>query len=201
FLTPVLMKGDVPNFEAKPATPKRIFWLFIGLTGVVFGITALYSAMRVLLSIGGFCAEGGPYEIAVHCPDNIEFLAPLSIFSMIIGGFIYGGALVKRSPNWIFFFWTLLFVSLGWNFLEFGVYPPSGEGLAWGWLIPGVLFVLMGAGPLLAMKPQELGSMLLGKEEEQREATGLMGSRGFLLLLHIVAVVAGYMLGQYVLQL
>jgi hypothetical protein len=43
--------------------------------------------------------------------------------------------------------WPALFLSLGWNFLEFGVQPPGG-GLAWGWLVPGVMFVLMGGGPL-----------------------------------------------------
>jgi hypothetical protein len=49
--------------------------------------------------------------------------------------------------------WPGLFLSLGWNFLEFTFSPPGG-GLAWGWLICGVLFVLMGGLPLiLAFKP------------------------------------------------
>ena len=43
-----------------------------------------------------------------------------------------------------------MFLSLGWNFLEFGINPPPPEtGLVWGWLICGVLFVAMGGIPLL----------------------------------------------------
>ncbi len=49
--------------------------------------------------------------------------------------------------------WPGLFLSLGWNFLEFAFAPPGG-GFAWGWLICGVVFVLMGGLPLLlAFKP------------------------------------------------
>jgi hypothetical protein len=44
--------------------------------------------------------------------------------------------------------WPGLFLSLGWNFLEFAFAPPGG-GLAWGWLVCGVLFALMGGLPLL----------------------------------------------------
>ena len=43
--------------------------------------------------------------------------------------------------------WPGLFLSLGWNFLEFAFLPQGG--LAWGWLICGVVFVLMGGLPLL----------------------------------------------------
>ena len=49
--------------------------------------------------------------------------------------------------------WPGLFLSLGWNFLEFAFAPPGG-GFAWGWLVCGVVFVLMGGLPLLlAFKP------------------------------------------------
>ena len=44
--------------------------------------------------------------------------------------------------------WPGLFLSLGWNFLEFSFAPPGG-GFAWGWLVCGVVFVLMGGLPLL----------------------------------------------------
>jgi hypothetical protein len=48
--------------------------------------------------------------------------------------------------------WPALFISLGWNFLQYGIAPPAElepeGGPIWGWLIPGVVFVLMGAVPL-----------------------------------------------------
>ena len=43
-----------------------------------------------------------------------------------------------------------LFLSLGWNFLEFGLRPPGGEPgeVVWSWLFCAVVFGLMGAVPL-----------------------------------------------------
>ena len=51
--------------------------------------------------------------------------------------------------------WPVLFVTLGWNFLEYAFNPPGppGQGIVWGWLIPGVLFVIMGVAPVLAVLP------------------------------------------------
>ena len=48
--------------------------------------------------------------------------------------------------------WPALFLSLGWNFLDYGLDPPGGDdGLVWGWLVCAVLFFLMGGLPLLAL--------------------------------------------------
>jgi hypothetical protein len=41
-----------------------------------------------------------------------------------------------------------LFISLGWNFLQYGFFPPDG-GWIWSWVVCGVLFVVMGAVPLV----------------------------------------------------
>ena len=59
-----------------------------------------------------------------------------------MGGFLGGGVMcliyalkvVKyRIPSFLAFAWPALFLSLGWNFLEFGLDPPGEEaGLAWG---------------------------------------------------------------------
>jgi hypothetical protein len=46
--------------------------------------------------------------------------------------------------------WPALFLSLGWNFLEYGIRPPGGQsGPEIGWLICGVVFVAIGAVPLV----------------------------------------------------
>ena len=45
--------------------------------------------------------------------------------------------------------WPGLFLSLGWNFLEYGFWPPGGGGWEWGWLIPGFIFLIMGGAPLV----------------------------------------------------
>jgi len=45
--------------------------------------------------------------------------------------------------------WSALFATLGYNFIDYGLFnPPPGEGVVWGWLVPGVLFEIMGIGPL-----------------------------------------------------
>ena len=46
--------------------------------------------------------------------------------------------------------WSALFGSLGWNFLE---YAFAGDGIEWGWLIPGVVFEAMAIVPLVAILP------------------------------------------------
>ena len=109
------------------------------------------SGMRAVMDLGGFCASGGPYEIAVECPDAVVASTPLSI----IGGFLaaasilWGGAgLGGAWASLVFLAWPALFLSLGWNFLEYGFFPPEG-GWIWSWIFCGVLFVLMGAIPLV----------------------------------------------------
>ena len=128
----------------------RLIYL-LGAAGLAASIVVIFLAMRAVLDIGGFCAEGGPYEIETHCPDGV----PLLMMLAIPGLFLFGGLMIWRgSPIGgpyqaaVFFAWPALFLSLGWNFLEYGVNPPGGDGLAWGWLICGVIFVAMGGVPL-----------------------------------------------------
>jgi hypothetical protein len=127
----------------------RLIYL-AGVAGMAASIVVIFLGMRAVLDIGGFCAEGGPYEIQTHCPDGV----PLLMMLAIPGLFLFGGLMVWRgSPIGqpyqvaVFFAWPALFLSLGWNFLEYGLFPPGG-GLAWGWLICGVVFVAMGGVPL-----------------------------------------------------
>ncbi|HWH37995.1 MAG TPA: hypothetical protein VNT28_09480 [Candidatus Limnocylindrales bacterium] len=121
----------------------------LGTAGLAFSISLLWLGMRVVMGVGGFCAEGGPFVIETPCPPGAElmFLAfPLGFASaglMVWKGSTIGGPYAALP----LLAWPALFLSLGWNFLEFGVQPPGG-GLAWGWLVPGVMFVLMGGGPL-----------------------------------------------------
>ena len=103
------------------------------------------------MDLGGFCASGGPYVIAVECPDAVLATTPLSIF----GGFAaaglmaWGGAALGGSwMSLVFLAWPALFLSLGWNFLEYG-FTALDSGWVWSWLFCGVVFVLMGGVPLV----------------------------------------------------
>ena len=129
---------------------------FLSLAGLACALTWLYLGMRAVMEVGGACADGGPYVSAQPCPEGVP---------MIMLGGIFGGLICarrcsrgsRRSSAAAYagiaaFAWPALFLSLGWNFLEFGLDPPGeDDGLVWGWLICGVLFFLMGGLPLLAL--------------------------------------------------
>ena len=96
--------------------------------GLAFTMTILWLSMRAVMGIGGFCATGGPYVPAVECPDVVVALTPLSIFGLFIFGGLaaWGGA--SLGGGWIGLIalgWPALFLSLGWNFLEFGLRRPA----------------------------------------------------------------------------
>lgn len=136
-------------------------WIALSLAGAVCGLTLLFLGMRGVMEVGGACADGGPYVSAQPCPDG----APLAIMGGLFGGVILFGAYVVAcakygvSGLWLLA-WPALFLSLGWNFLEFGLDPPGGGGLEWGWLICAIVFALMGGVPLLLVAPGLVRSVL-----------------------------------------
>jgi hypothetical protein len=129
----------------------------VGVVGLAMCLTLIFLSMRAVMDVGGFCAEGGPYVIETHCPEGV----PLLLVGGIFGLFGFGGLMIWKGvllggpyAGLVGLAWPVLFLSLGWNFLEYGLFnPPEGEGIIWGWLIPGVPFVIMGIAPLLAVLP------------------------------------------------
>ena len=126
----------------------------VGVAGLAMCLTLVWLAMRAVMNVGGFCADGGPYVIETPCPDG----TPLAIMFGIFGLFLFGGVMLWKGSviggpyvGLVALAWPALFMSLGWNFLEYAFNPPGppGQGIVWGWLIPGVAFLIMGAGPLL----------------------------------------------------
>jgi hypothetical protein len=113
--------------------------------------------MRAVMDVGGFCAEGGPYEIQTHCPQGVAVLLPLAIFGGIGAAALMawkGAQIGGVHAGLVALAWPALFISLGWNFLEYALFPPPPDsGIVWGWLIPGVIFVIMGAVPLVGLLP------------------------------------------------
>lgn len=192
---------------------KKIIQPIFGLALFSFSLTVLYLSMRAVMAIGGTCAEGGAYVIKTHCPGNTEFLAPLSIFAMFGGASLYFSGLPKNSPNWSIFFWSALFFALGWNFLEFSVNSPQG-GLNIGWLLCGVVFVIMGGVPLFMIKgdtqkiinaqghKQEVNTFkqtLLGQNNQNSsQSLKFYETQPVLLILHVVCLFGGIYLGYLV---
>lgn len=137
-----------------PARPgPRISDLLAYLIGVVVlagSLTILWRSMRAVMDIGGMCASGGPYVVAVECPDAVGWLLPLAIFAGLGGAALIGWFGGRIGPGFAMvaaLAWPALFLSLGWNFLEYGLASPGGWEI--GWLICGVLFIAMGGVPLV----------------------------------------------------
>jgi hypothetical protein len=125
----------------------------VGVGGIALCITLVFLGMRAVMDIGGACADGGPYVPVQSCPDGSTPALLLGIFGLFLFGgiaMVYGlrlGGIWAAAP---LLAWSGLFLALGWNFLDYGLFnPPGDETVIWGWLICGVLFVAMGLAPLL----------------------------------------------------
>jgi hypothetical protein len=131
----------------------------LGVAGLAACLTLVFLSMRAVMDVGGFCAEGGPYEIQTHCPEGTALLLPLSIFGGLGAAALMGwkGQLLGGPfGTLVMVAWPALFISLGWNFLEYGLFADN-TGIVWGWLIPGIVFEVMGIVPLVGLLPSRRG--------------------------------------------
>lgn len=134
---------------------KEALWVFVSLAAVAASLTVLFLGMRSVMEIGGACAEGGPFVPVRPCPAGVPGLMVGGIWiGLIAAGLYVWRASRARALSLVGFFWPALFISLGWNFLEFGLNPPGPvDGLVWGWIVCAVVFFLMGAAPLVVALP------------------------------------------------
>jgi hypothetical protein len=124
----------------------------VGLVVLAAATVAVYLAMRDVMAIGGSCASGGPYEVATPCPKGTSALMVGGFFGWFVGAgmaAIAGTRLPGGYGSIALLGWPALFLSLGWNFLEFGFEPANGGGTDGSLVFCGVLFFLMGGVPLL----------------------------------------------------
>jgi hypothetical protein len=128
---------------------RKLVLTFVGMVLLAGGITLMFESMRAVMDVGGYCASGGPYQIRQECPDGAGLIV-VGIFAGLVGtGVVVAGGF-RGGPKLWTLAWPALFLSLGWNFLEYGLDPPPPEdGLVWGWLICAVVFIAMGGLPLV----------------------------------------------------
>src|SRR5262245_46359981 len=153
---------------------RKLIFTAVGVFLVAAGLTVLYLGMRSVMDLGGSCASAGPYEIRQECPDN-AWLIPVGIFVGLGGvGFLLAGTF-RGGPKLIAFAWPALFLALGWNFLEYAFDPPPpNDGIVWGWLICGVVFVAMGGIPLLLVLAN--AKLVLWGADRPRDGTNAAAS-------------------------
>ena len=185
---------------------RRSILMFIGMAGVSGALTVLWFSMRAVMEIGGSCASGNvPYQFSRPCPSGVPGLMIGSIFLGLAFLALY--AVTAVGPNLTLFAWPALFISLGWNFMDFGVSPPDGsEGPVWGWVICGVIFLLMGGIPLVLGIAALMQGHELRMAQRPRSLVNRYGSSGstayesrrewrFGLVLQLIAIAVGIWLG------
>jgi hypothetical protein len=135
---------------ARDRVAQRSLATFVGLAGLTVALVWLFETMRAVLAIGGSCAEGGPYQIQVHCPQGTTITTLGAIFGGMAMAGVYTAFGLRAGPRLTLLVWNALFLSLGWNFLDFGLHPVDGSD-GTGWLVCAVLFALIGGAPLLGL--------------------------------------------------
>ncbi len=144
--------AEAPTERARPLaetlSPSEHLWQVLLPLTFAFFLTILWFAMRGLLERGGAVATGGPYEIA-HPAPGYTWVVPLAVIACVVialwslGTFTHGRG---KSSLVALLFWPVVFVSLGWNFLEFGIFRTGSNGLAW--TICGAVFLIMAPIPI-----------------------------------------------------
>ncbi len=151
------------------------FAVALSLAGLACALTLVFLSSRSVMNVGGFCAEGGAYNIRQHCPQGIPGVLIGSIWGGLILAFAYAvvGAFFN-IPTLVALAWSALFLSLGWNFFEYAFDPtPPMHGLIWSWLLCGVIFVLMGGIPLFATLPAIIREFQRGEPQQHDFPAGV----------------------------
>jgi hypothetical protein len=158
---------------------RKVVLTFLSLTVIVASITVLFIGMRAVMDIGGSCASGGPYVVANPCPEGVGWMLPVSIWVGLLSvAFYLGNDHGLPGPKVIMLAWPALFLSLGFNFWQYGLDPPpDGPDVVWSWIICGVLFVLMGGAPLVAILVSPENRRLLVWADADADADADDGSR------------------------
>ena len=157
--------------------------------------TLVWLGARGIMTLGGFVATGGPYVIAHEAPGWVWVL-PVSIVSLVIAMQTSKGLSDSHdTPSLMLLAWSALFLTMGVNFLDFGLRSPSG-GIAIGWLICAPIFFAMGGGGIYAFVQSLQAQRELDEQKAERTGTYPVrpGFRGYQIASG-VAVVAGIAAG------
>lgn len=157
------MTTDAPARRTwRDAAATRVLGSAFGWFSGALAITLLFQAVSALADLGGYCARGGPFEIAVECTDAIVAFTPGSILGGLVAVFI-GSALAQGfGVSMLAFAWPALFVSLAVTFFRSFVLFGDLSGL-----LIGIMFVVMGLAPLVLMLQAAPQRLLLGRVDAQ----------------------------------
>ncbi|MET3961748.1 hypothetical protein ABIE44_001682 [Marmoricola sp. OAE513] len=149
------------------------------------GLAWTYYGQRVVMDVGGSCADGGPYVSAQPCPDGAGLMAvgiPVMLLFVIGATF---AATISETPLPVFPMWAVLFGTLGWNFLEYGFADPKSVS----WIVCGVVFWLIAAPAV----PLTLGAL----RSRSTDRPGQAGVRVYWISIYLGLGAIGWGLGWW----
>ena len=131
--------------RARSAGLGPIEWIAFPLSWALMalGITLIYQSARAVLAVGGSCAEGGPYVIAVPCPGQTTLLTSVGILAYLVATVVsLFGQRGFGVPAWGYG-WAGLFGFGAAAFFEAGIRED-----VWSWHLCGWIFVALALGAL-----------------------------------------------------
>jgi hypothetical protein len=136
----------------------------IAAAGSTASLIVVYTALRAVLSSGGFCAAGGAYAIAHRCDRSDTVLLLLGALGVLtFGGLLAAATAWLRGPvtKVGLSLWVALSATLGWNFIDLGAGPPHTMGANPGLIALGGAFGLMtliGLTPLVRLSSSRVST-------------------------------------------
>ena len=143
--------GTEPEREARKAEPRVtgrgafLTLLTLFLLSALCGMVIM--AALAVINVGGYCAEGGPYVIAQHCPDGSAVVLSLGIPLMFLLGFFYAMAKPAPWPSTFGWLWPVLFVGMAIAFFIGAANAPGGIG--WAAIVTGIVMLVLGVAPIV----------------------------------------------------
>lgn len=118
-------------------------WRYVGSAAswliFAFAFTVFCLSLFGVLQVGGTCADGGPYVIAVHCPENTGFFTQVGVYGGLLAVLV--SLMIARAfgTRLVVLAWPILFLTLALPFLLAGL-P---------FVVIGAMFVIMAIAPLV----------------------------------------------------
>lgn len=146
------MSDKSSDEAANEAGPRVGSWFGAAVSAVGLGasLTVVNLGGMATMNRGGFVASGGPYQIAHPAPEGFWIL-PVAFIGLWIFPVAHG-VFASRIKGFglVFATWCAVWTSIGGTTFWYGLNPPGGHGLAWGWLTMGGIFLLVGLGSIAA---------------------------------------------------
>ena len=144
--------GTEPDVRVIPpkVTGAAVFFTLASLLALSVLCGMVVMAALAVINIGGYCAEGGPYVIAQHCPKGSAVVLSVGFPLMFLIGFGYVMAKPLSWPSTIGWLWPVLFVGMAIAFFIGASNAPGGIG--WAGILTGIIMLAIGLAPVFVFR-------------------------------------------------